>query len=263
MSETGTKDWKVLDVRIGKTEPNPHGGNFQKFYVDFEGSPDTYWRRKEGDSPEKGNSYYGTITKGDYGPKFKKEKAPDQGGSSGKREWKPREPRSQYDPEDMARQTRSAAQDRALKAIQIFSTDPWREDDLKVKVEAWTQWFEQDVIAAGQAATQAQGTDEKVASGVQFSKGVSSSHPEKQPANESHWWFEDHLMKAGLDSTGAKRLATFILDRFDAEQGKRAEQGLSDIDTMGETLAKLESAFRKTEGENLPKDEDDMKDLPF
>jgi len=111
MSETATlpqtKEWKVLNFRPGKTEPNPHGGQFQKFYVDFEGSPDTYWRRREGDEPEVGRSYYGTITEGNYGPMFKKEKAPDSASSGSPRshgsrskEWKPE---SQYDPEKTAR----------------------------------------------------------------------------------------------------------------------------------------------------------------
>lgn len=77
MSDAITQDWKVLDVREGKTEPNPHGGEFQKFYVDFEGSPDTYWRRKKGDTPKVGQSYYGTISEGQYGPIFKKEKLPE------------------------------------------------------------------------------------------------------------------------------------------------------------------------------------------
>jgi hypothetical protein len=62
----------------GKTEPNPHGGNLTKFYVDFIGAdetevPDVYWRRKEGNAPEIQKPVFGTISQGNYGPMFKLE----------------------------------------------------------------------------------------------------------------------------------------------------------------------------------------------
>src|SRR5207344_1194692 len=77
------KDWKVLAVREGKKEPNPEGGELQKFYVDFEGAKDVYWRRKLPATVDIGSTYFGTISEGDYGPLFKKESPTSFGGGGG------------------------------------------------------------------------------------------------------------------------------------------------------------------------------------
>jgi hypothetical protein len=69
MSEA--KDWTVTEVRIGKTKHNPHGGQLQAYYVDFEGAADVYWQRKAGNTPNVGEAYFGTIEDGQYGPRFK------------------------------------------------------------------------------------------------------------------------------------------------------------------------------------------------
>ena len=158
MPETGTKEWKVIDVREGKTEPNPHGGMFQKFYVDFEGSPDTYWRRREGDAPEVGKAYYGSITKGDYGPRFKKEKVPEgySGGSSeakatsSKGSW---QPESERDPERAARILRQHSQGCAIEWAGLMQAqgklpENFGPNDLKTLID----WFDLDAQEAGLAA---------------------------------------------------------------------------------------------------------------
>jgi hypothetical protein len=82
-----TQRWKVLEVKEGKTEPNPKApGNLTKFYVHFKGedgtdSPDTYWRRKEGNFPQPDEIIYGTISQGQYGPMFRWQEPPaDTGG---------------------------------------------------------------------------------------------------------------------------------------------------------------------------------------
>jgi hypothetical protein len=170
VSETGTKDWKVLAFRVGKTEPNPHGGEFQKYYVDFEGSPDTYWRRKAGDAPEAGRSYYGTIRQGDYGPIFKKEKPPEGDGSThtaGSRNYgssKGWQPDSERDPERVARISRSHAQEMALRyAAETDALTGLKEQpDPRATVPAFfwrlVDQFEMDVEeAAAQKAARAGG----------------------------------------------------------------------------------------------------------
>ena len=83
--KTETKDWTVTEVRTGKVKNNPHGGQLQAFYVDFEGSSDVYWQRKAGNNPQVGESYYGYIGEGEYGPRFYQEKLPeDYNGSANK-----------------------------------------------------------------------------------------------------------------------------------------------------------------------------------
>jgi hypothetical protein len=270
MSETGTKDWKVLDFRVGKTEPNPHGGNFQKFFVDFEGSPDTYWRRREGDSPEKGNSYYGTISKNDYGPKFKKEKAPDQGGAAAKRDW---QPESQRDPERSVRILRQHSQTAALQflAMTRFPVEPEnRMVALEQIVKPFIDWFDADVNQAGQTAIQASG---KATAGSEGAKTPSTAHSPasgqrsaesqfEEEKGERHQWLCQLLEDAGLDATGAHALGSFMVGRFNPEQIKKAETGLQDIESQQDTLSRLRTAYEKATGTLLPVPSDDPQ-IPF
>lgn len=77
--EAITQNWTVVNVREGKTEPNPHKPSqmLQKFWVDLRGengtdAPGVYWRRVEGNKPH--GEVYGTVREGDYGPIFKQER---------------------------------------------------------------------------------------------------------------------------------------------------------------------------------------------
>lgn len=253
-----SRDWESDDGKVKLT-----------FYtLDIERNGTTqevdHARQQGKPAPQPGEEIDAIFEPGKFREKMKK--APSQGGSGGgKRDW---QPESQRDPERSARILRQHSQQAALEyAVQVGALQKLNAETTDPRTTVpdffWrlVDQFDADVNKAGQAATQAQGISEGASSPARELPGWGPGFP--PPNNDSHWWFEDHLMKAGLDGTGAKRLATFILDRFDAEQGKRAEQGLSDIDTMGETLAKLETAFRTTEGENLPKDGSDMEDLPF
>src|SRR5262245_9760255 len=78
-----TQDWTPVAVREGKTKPNPHGGNLTAYYVDFIGADGTevgevYWQRKEGNAPEVNRPVFGTISQGQYGPRFKLERRDEQ-----------------------------------------------------------------------------------------------------------------------------------------------------------------------------------------
>lgn len=220
------------------------------------------WGKKSEGAPHVGEELEGEFYEKKPGEwRFRKaSKSPSPGPSSGgKRDW---QPESQRDPERAARILRQHSQGMAVQLYAAMKPSTAQPGQLRVFLVEWADWFDADV---GQAATQAQGASASQESTFPPSSPPESGLPpavEKQPADESHWWFEDHLMKAGLDGVGANRLATFILDRFSPEQGKRAEQGLSDFDTQAKTLADLESAFRKTEGEPVPKD-DLVEGLPF
>jgi hypothetical protein len=140
------KDWKVLAVREGKKEPNPKGGEFQKFYVDFEGAKDVYWRRKLPATVDVGSTYFGTISEGDYGPLFKKESpggfAGGRGGAgNGAGSFTPQSP---LDPEHLARVTRARAQRLAVQVLLARDALTGDEDTARELIVQWTDWFVDD-----------------------------------------------------------------------------------------------------------------------
>lgn len=218
-----TQDWTPEAVRPGKVYPrNEYGKVLQAFYVDFRGqdgfrAKGTYWKRGEGNVPPVGEPLSGTISVGDLGYRFKLDQGQgrprkmDFGGTARESKgWKPREPRSQYDPEDMARQTRSAAQDRALKALGMGSLgkgnlEDW--DEAKVAITEWTKWFEDQVIEAGEAAAQAQG----IATASSESAAPPSRAPlgsEQPPANQGG------DASANSQSEGRQRVAEGVSMNF-------------------------------------------------
>ena len=71
--------YTVTRVKAGGEKDNPHGGKLYKFYVglanETEDHPDVYWQRKS-DSLQVGETVYGTVSKGDYGWRFKTEQRP-------------------------------------------------------------------------------------------------------------------------------------------------------------------------------------------
>jgi hypothetical protein len=261
MRGTGTREWKVLDVREGKVEPNPHGGNFQKFYVDFEGSDDTYWRRKEGDKPEVGKSYYGTITEGNYGPMFKKEKKPEGGGFEARPggrggDW---QPESERDPERAARILRQHSQEMALRWTALLqAADPNLAQTngglTLAQAFQFADAFDRDVNEAGQAASQGAGASAPL--DAQASSPATTPAPEKPPADTAQW-FTKLLEDAHMDPVAALELGKYIAHKFSDEQRKRAASGLRDLDAQGETVKRLTSAYEKSEGKLLPLSSDD------
>jgi hypothetical protein len=276
VSETGRKDWKVLDVRVGKTEPNPHGGEFQKYYVDFEGSEDTYWRRKAGDKPEVGKSYYGTITEGNYGPMFKKEKRPD-GAPSGSAEastgskgtW---QPESQRDPERAARILRQHSQS---AAVTVVLGDPGfadaSPDRKKEAIKEWTDWFDRDVHATGQATVQGAGAaSQSPYRGSQGTSPANASAPEQRSA-EDQQDVEMALDTAGMVSAPARAIvANYMLSELEPARLLKACNQLTnaaDLETQANTLQALKQMAERWSGEPLPTeasgatDPDD--DIPF
>lgn len=252
------QEWKVLDVREGDEEPGQKGGTLKKYYVDFEGCADTYWRRKMPATVEVGKTYFGTISNGDYGPIFKKE-SPGQGGGGGGgggggsrgggRSYKPE---SQFDPEKVARMGRAHAQGMAIelcKAMGIF--DSKSGDQIVSKLKHWTDWFEADVNAAGEqakvAAPAAQSSPEP-------EQTTAPPAAEPQPVDETT--MRNLCEHAGLDKEPAERLTRFVCARLNAEQQQRAKTGLER--ETSDTLDQLRSAYEQAEGSPLEED-----DIPF
>lgn len=256
MSEVGTKEWTVKDFRSGDVVETEHGP-LQKFYVDFEGSPDTYWRRKAGDAPEIGKAYFGTVSEGKFGPMFKKEKPQGGAGSKGTREWKPE---AQYDPEKTARIGRAHAQEMAVRVLTAMGTFDGKHGATPHNhIKSWTDWFDQDVNEAAQRSLQAQGVPALEGAA---SPANPSPEPEETSADDTHQHLSHLLENAGLSPEAASALASFIQQKFSAEQAQRATTGLRDLETQQETLSKARIAYEKATGDTLPSASDDDS-IPF
>jgi len=284
MSLPETKDWKVLDCRPGKTEPNPHGGEFQKFYVDFEGSDDTYWRRNAGDHPETGKTYYGTISEGNYGPMFKKEKKPD-GGYTGSSETSTKssgEYQRPKTPQDQAEIRRQHSQQVAIELCrEIGVFEPHHVESAETELRKWADFFDADAIAAGQKASSGvDGNDQGVkenpidltAAEMDFT-GARTEEPKpptslnfdkSELADDSHQWIESLLVVAGAGSA-ARELALYAVNKLRPDQLKTLEGELNDPEQSRkvEGLKRVEASYEKAEGHPVPVAPVAEDDIPF
>lgn len=250
------KEWMVVDVREGAEEPGQHGGTLKKFYVDFEGAPDVYWRRKLPATVEVGKSYFGTISEGKHGPVFKKE-SPGKaggggGGASGASSSRPWKPESQYDPEKTARIARSHAQGMALRYLEVNGETVDGMDELLPIID----WFEADVArAAGQAKASAPAPS--------AAERQAAPAPKPDDETEEREKFRALLETKALAPEAAGKLADFIM-RLAPKDRVRAWNGLGQLDSEMQTLSELETGFRETEGEPLPtKTAPPEDDIPF
>lgn len=250
---------------ISASNPNAweHGIVYYDMVFERNGEPfPCSWGTKGGE-PQPGEEIEGEFTqKGDGSWKFTKgskdKPSPSQGG--GKRDWKPREPRSQYDPEDMARQTRSAAQDRALKAMSLTPLgegEKWSEGAFKEEIERWTAWFEDHVLEAGQAALQGAGGASGPGSGSQ------GTAPEQQPAAVDLSECEQALNTAGMMGVPGRKVAEFMVTQLPPERCAKAARNLTgqDIELQRNTLKALKSNTEEWAG-SLPLD-NPGNDIPF
>lgn len=261
------KEWKVLDVREGKEVPSDHGGTLKAFYVDFEGAPDVYWRRKMPATVEVGKTYFGTISDDGKGPKFKKE-SPEGGRSGGGggggsrgggREWKPE---SQYDPEKTARIARSHAQGMALQWLGLADDEiPPTLDQLTPIID----WFEEDVQ---KAASKAKASAPAAAASPPPAGSPASQRPAPAPGNPDEEGDERDKFRALLEGKAlapypAGVLADWIMKLAPGDRS-RAWNGLGQFDTEMETLKELEEGYKNSEGEPLPTTPGSAEDdIPF
>lgn len=270
------QDWTVRSVKPGKTEPNPHGGgNLQKFYVDVVGADGdsyngVYWRRKEGNDPEVGQSYNGEVTEGKYGPLFRQSKGAFSGSSSPKestvkkRDWTPEADR---DPERSARILRQHSQEmavRTLTAMGLFSdlgpgapAKDWAHAE--GWVVRWADFFDADVDKAGKAALQG--------AGGPSASPPSPPAPGKRPVDLQE--IEEALDNAGLtDPKTRGAVALYMVGNLPDDRLTKAVKNIAqheDLARQRKTLDSLEEMTKKHLGGELPTSEkphpDD--DIPF
>lgn len=267
-----TKEWAVEGVRAGKVEDNPQGpGQLQKFYVDFEGCDDVYWRRKLPATVEVGQSYFGTITENQYGKMFKKEK-PQQGstttaGGANHRDWKPE---SERDPERSARILRQHSQEMALRWI--HETKLGGEGMRLEELPEIVNWFDADVNKAGQEAAQGAGSLPAPARPPAPAEGSPpaarvATVPEAVPqqgsgSNEDHQTLCRMLEISGLRFYGASKLVDLILEDFTPSQLEAVKKQLGNFDTQADAFARLKKYYETKRGEPVPEEPPDD-DIPF
>ena len=263
-----TATYVAKAVRPGKTSENPHGGTLQAFYVDFEKLDGTieegvYWRRKEGNTPNVGETYEGEITQGDYGPRFKQSK---QGGfssttSSGsqnhsQKKW---QPEAERDPERSARILRQHSQEMALRMLSLDAVQTSREDfQFNFEdVRKLADQFDKDVNEAGQAARSAQGSSVGAPQGGDaHSPGVASGPEPTSPPAEDLKDLEMAIDTAQPTPAKARELiARYMLSELPADEQNRACNQLcntADLETQAKTIKALRERTEKWTGKPLP-----------
>lgn len=151
-------EYTVTRAKNAGEKDNPHGGKLVKWYVDLDGPEgevkDCYWQRKPGSEVSVGDKIFGTVSQGDYGPRFKMEQQDGggfKGGGGGSRNaskdayWEAKE---QRDIEGIARMGRAHAQEMALRVLAIENPSQVNKDEIR----GWIDWFQQDVDAAATPA---------------------------------------------------------------------------------------------------------------
>jgi len=262
------KEWTVLAVREGKKNLNTHG-EFQAFYIDFQGADDVNWYRKLPATVEVGKSYFGTISEGERGLRFKKETPGNGAGpehkSTGGRQMKPE---SEWDPEKVARMGRAHAQGVAIRIMEYLQRqnthpvdalaasgigDP-PEDTLGL-LFAISDLLAQDVDTAGERAKAAASLD-KPAEPKPAPMMTRQAFGNDEPVDETT--MRNLCEAAGLDKVAAPALTEFICKRLNAEQKQRAKVGLETEPQV--VVGQLRTAYGETFGSDLP---EDGSDVPF
>lgn len=298
MSEAVIAHWEVTRAKHAGTKPNPHGGQFDKFYVGLKNldggvdCEDAYWQRKAPSEVTVGDQVYGKIEEGDYGFRFYLEKDEDgrrtrssesstgnnkPASSGGETDWEARNA-------EIRRQHSQGEAIEALKLAGYPSDGDW--DLLKQGIKEWADWFDQDAIAAGQKAGATQGDSDGLSGAAQSSASAvpGQSSASLQPSaverdldfsgartSEPNTVDRDHIMyllsSAGLVHAGAQeKVADYIMGPLTVEgRAQKALAGLQDHDRQAAVLAQLKSSTEEWTKQPLPQGDalDGEEDPPF
>jgi len=286
MSEATIAHWKITRAKNAGQKPNPHGGQFDKWYIGLEnldgGSncDDAYWQRKAPSEAQVGDHVYGKLEEGEYGFRFYLEKD-EQGGSprpsSGSTEYSKPAAKAVVDWDARnAEIRRQHSQEMALRVI-VFNGRAGAFDDLQEWLRDWADWFDQDAIAAGRKASgwaDAKRQIEEMSERPPDFTGARTEEPKPSlnfHKSELPTVDRDHVMQL-LDSSGLvyagaqEKVADFILTQLVPQnREKKALAGLQDLDRQGVVLAQLKSETEKWLGAPLPQGDalDGQEDVPF
>jgi hypothetical protein len=276
----------VYEVKKVGDEPrewsSSHGGTFLSYTVDLqeEAGPvaiGVEWTKKpESKPPTVGERVAGHLEDGRYGDKFKidYEATKELGGSrtsveastgtagsrnAGKGNWQSEQER---DPERSARILRQHSQSAALQWAQMLP-DEGKSLTLAT-IFQFADAFDQDVIQAGQAAVQAQGSAPPDNERRNLPPSDSPGS-EQQSADPSLTEIEQALDTAGLIGPAASIVATYMLAELEPERTVQAIRKLtgSDLEAQSEALAALKTLTEKHRGEPLPTNPNPDDAIPF
>jgi hypothetical protein len=280
----------VTTFTVASVAPEPrewsaHGSTFLSYKADLQ-YPDgklakgIEWNKKsESQPPVVGEEVVGHLEEGKYGEKFKIDYEATKelgGGGSGSQSHEtstgsPRaskgnwQPESERDPERAARILRQHSQEMALRylALSNFKADATNDGNVQRGQEfvaRLADFFDQDVLQAGQAVNSAQGNAARNEAGASTSQSASpgSSSP---PADEAEF-FSKLLQDAAMDAAAANELGKFMSAKFSIEQKQKAQRELGETQAQGDCIGRLRSAYEQSTSKVLPLATDDT-DIPF
>jgi hypothetical protein len=268
----------VFTVKSVGTEPrewsSQHGGTFLSYKVDLE-YPDgkvamgVEWNKKpESQAPREGEQVAGHLEEGRWSEKFKidyeatkelGQSSPSRGASGGGPKGKAWQPESQRDPERAARILRQHSQSCAIEAIKLLDKvglyereGPLGPDLLKQEVGIWTDFFDQDVNAAGQISARSE------------TAPTTDSAPGSPSADED---IEMALDTAGLVYAPARAaVANYMaLELTPADLLRACNQliNTADLETQAMTLRAMRQRAENWTGQPLPSEPDPDDSIPF
>jgi hypothetical protein len=226
-------DWTSEDGKIALT--------FYECVFDRAGSEFTAtWNKKQGTGdPPIGEPIEGEFTEkkpGDW--RFRKASKPQGGGG----EFKGGGGKS---PDQQASIVRQHSQEMSLRALEIFTTAEWREDDLKAAIIKWTDFFAADAEAA------------------QAASGAETSPPEPPaPSQATHQELHGLLEKAGMNSNASRVVTDYVITNMSAEEQDAALSMLANPDRATAAVKRLSEKAEAHYGSPLPSGDADS-EIPF
>jgi len=256
-------EYTVKSVRPGKVyDRNEHGQVLQAFYVDLQG-PDgkieqgCYWRRKEGNNPEEGQSVFGEVSEGDYGPRFKQAKggggSSDYGSrSSGAGNFKG----GGKSPDQQASIVRQHSQEMCLRWLEVHGHAPDGLDGLRPIID----WFEAD---ANKAASEAGGKSAGPDASGSASAGAPPTAASPQTDSSVHQRFTEQLEAGGLNPAASTLVTNWVFSDWDStDEQDRALKALEDPSRQAGAVKKIRGRYEGLHGP-LPEASPYDEDIPF
>lgn len=273
MSLPQTAEFTIKGARNAGTKPNPHGGTFDKWYVDLldpEGKPvrdaegktdGAYWQRKSPSEVTEGDVVYGTVSEGEYGLRFKMEKRPDDApaGSQGGGSFNARPGKSA---DQQASIVRQHSQESALRYLAITGLDIDPENRmvaLEQIVRPIIDWFVEDANNASKSASGAEGTNGTDA-GVR--RGNPPPPPQASDEQGVHELLTELFEKAGQAGPIATLLTGWVIETQEVEKQDSALVALRDEARAAGVVKWARDGYEAKHGP-LPTVDDDTDPIPF
>jgi hypothetical protein len=257
VSLPATGEFTIKGARNAGTKPNPHGGEFDKWYVDLidpDGKPirdaqgktdGAYWQRKSPSEVNEGDVVYGTVSEGEYGLRFKLEQRPDGGSTStsGGGDYRARGGKSPDQQASIERQV-------ALKILAPTINSEGLSENVKATVL--------EIESFIQAARGAGDSNAAAASGTQPNPGP----PQASETQSTHERIQGLLEEAGVNWFIAQRLKDWALEELEPTKQDEVITALQNPERRENCVEWMKKTYESVKGA-LPAPKDDGDDIPF